>query len=165
MIRIHSALNFIILSTVISLGTPAFANSAGAVPTAVSAKALNQGTQKLIGKRVLFKGKVDRILGPGAYLMSDAQGSSKPSHRILVLTTGRVGDAAGPGSAGKRQQAGTAAPSFKEGQKVQLQGKVEELRISDEVERFSPKSHRETVDETAASTPVIVTRTADIHAQ
>lgn len=130
--------------------------------TMVSAQELNQGKPNLIGKQVIFNGKVDRVIGPGAYIMTDAKGPDNAAHRVLVLTSGQA--LAGQ-QKGQHQEAGMAAPTFKEGQKVQLQGKVEQLNVSNEVEQFSPKSHEETINETAASTPVIVAPVSSIHAQ
>lgn len=134
--------------------------SGGATP--VSAQELNQGMPNLIGKQVIFNGKVDRVIGPGAYIMTDAKGPDNAAHRVLVLTSGQA--LAGQ-KKGQHQEAGVAAPTFKEGQKVQLQGKFEELNVSNEVDQFSPQSHEETVNQTAASTPVIVTPVSSIHAQ
>lgn len=179
----RSLFNLILCSAALTLSALAFAD-AGAPPasvrssttttttsstaapaTVVSAKTLNLGSSKLLGKRVLFNGKVDRILGPGAYIMTDASGPNKPSHRILVLTAGQGMAVPSAGGNGKHQQAGTASSSFKEGQKVQVQGKVEELHVTNEVERFSPRTDRETINETATRMPVLVTRAADIHTE
>lgn len=127
-------------------------------PQSITAQDLNQNASRYVGKQVALSGKVDRVLGNGAYIVEDTRGSQsngqKAAHRVLILTTTPSTSAMRGGG----QQAGIAAPSFKEGDKIQLQGKAEQFNISSEVDAFAPKTDTETIEESSSSMPVVVVK-------
>ncbi len=150
------------------------ATTAGSAPTtsapqSVTAQNLNQNINGYLGKQVVLNGKVDRALGNGAYIVQDTQSSGKASdHRILVFTSAPTPPAQAPAQNGtdtksSKQQAGMMPLSLKEGDKLQLQGKVEQFNMSNEVDTFSPKSDQETINASAMSVPVLVVQPSQIH--
>lgn len=124
----------------------------------VTAQDLNQNLSTYMGKQVTLSGHIDRVLGSGAYVISDAAHSKDPMHRVLVFTSGASNSA----MANSKQQAGTAAPQLKEGDMIQLTGKAEQFSVSNEVDTFSPKSETENIKETAEAMPVIVVQPSGI---
>jgi hypothetical protein len=133
------------------------ASMSHASPSNVTAQELNQNISSYVGKQVALTGRIDRVLGNGAYVVTDALGSKDSSHRIVVFTSNssQMGTSA-------KQGAGIAAPSFKDGDSVQLSGKAEQFSISNEVDTFSPKLDTETVDETAETLPVVIIQSGNL---
>jgi len=120
----------------------------------VSAKDLNQNVGKYVGKKVALTGQVDRVLGNGGYIISDSSNTKDPAHRVMIFTS-----TPSSSQTHAKQQAGMAAQSqlnLKEGDTVQMNGKVEQFIVSSEVDSFSPKSDTETINESSAAVPVIV---------
>jgi hypothetical protein len=140
------------------MSAPSLANSAAAAN--VTAQDLNQNTANFIGKQVAFSGRVDRVLGNGAYIVSDSDNTTSPSSKILVFTT----NAKASGSAGTQkngiQQPGVAA--FSEGDRIQLTGRADQFSISHETDQFSPKSDSETIAESSMTMPVVVVQSGKI---
>lgn len=136
------------------IASAAFANT-GQVPN-VSAKDLNQNARQYLGKRVALTGQVDRVLGNGGYIISDSNNTKDSSHRILIFTS------TPPKQTNTKQQAGVAAPNLKEGDTVQLNGKVEEFMVSNEVDTFAPKTDTETINEAATAVPVLIVQPSDV---
>jgi uncharacterized protein YdeI (BOF family) len=117
----------------------------------VSAEALNQNAGKYLGKQVSLNGQIDRVLGNGSYIFKDSDKSKSSTHRVLVLTsTSPMNDQ------NKKQQAGIAPTKMKEGDSVQLSGKVEEFVASSEVDSFTPKSDTETFSDSSVAIPVVI---------
>ena len=59
----------------------------------------------------------------------------------------------------RRKPSSRPEPSaLKEGDKIQLQGKVEQFNVKSESETISPRADTETINEAAASMPVLVTQ-------
>jgi hypothetical protein len=119
-------------------------------PDVVTAMNVNQQTDHYVGKQISLNGDIDRVLGPGAYIVTDRGTVSGPNHKVLVLTQG---SGFAPGGAGQPAIAGQV---FREGDQVKIQGKVEQLVMNAETDTFSPKSDQETIQDTGTSMPVIV---------
>jgi DNA/RNA endonuclease YhcR with UshA esterase domain len=148
-----------ILLTVASLFSVAIA-SAAIVQSNITAQELNQNSSAYVGKQVTLTGRVDRVLGNGSYIVSDGKSTKDPSHRVLIFTSttkNQVGiENSKNNTASSKQQAGVAAVTFKEGDQIKLNGKVEQFNVSSEVDSFSPKTDVETIDQSAVTTPVVV---------
>lgn len=128
----------------------------------VSAQDLNQNFNQYIGKQVAFNGKIDRVLGNGAYIVQDTStpstGGQQSAHRILVLTSSNSMSNSMKTKDTDKQQSGTVASNWKEGDSIKLQGKVEQFNVSSEVDVLSPKSNQEIVSESLVSMPVLVVK-------
>jgi hypothetical protein len=125
--------------------------------TGITAQELNQNPATYLGKQVTLTGRVDRDLGNGSYIISDAKSTKDPSRRVLIFTS-----APNNNNQDTKQEAGIAAPRLKEGDSVKLNGKVEEFNVSSEVDSFSPKSDVETIHTAAVTTPVVVVQPGSI---
>jgi uncharacterized protein YdeI (BOF family) len=125
--------------------------------TSITAQSINQNASTYVGKQVALTGKIDRVIGPGAFVVSDTD-SDKPEHRILILTSGT-----GMSNAKTKDQAGIAGTTLREGDKVTLSGKVEQLNVDTATDTFSPRSDQETLQETAASMPVVIVQPGSLH--
>lgn len=116
---------------------------------------INQGAPNYVGKSVKFTGKVDRVISPGSFIVSDA-GGNNPNHRILVVTS-----TAGVTPDFAKQQAGVAGVNLKEGDHLTLNGKVEKLAIQSDIQRFSPGSDYSENTESTTTFPVLVIKPGD----
>jgi hypothetical protein len=134
--------------------------SAAVVQGNITAQELNHDSSAYLGKQITLTGRVDRVLGNGSYIVSDGKSTKDPSHRVLIFTSTTKNQAGIENSKNNtdssRQQAGVAAITFKEGDQVRLNGKVEQFNINSEVDSFSPKTDIETIDQSASATPVVV---------
>jgi DNA/RNA endonuclease YhcR with UshA esterase domain len=130
--------------------------------SSITAQDLNQNPGTYLGKQVTITGRVDRVLGNGSYVIADGKNTKDPSRRILIFTSASNGNSNANGKQNLKQQAGVAAVTLKEGDSVKLSGKVEEFNVSNEMDTFSPKSDVETINETAATTPVVVVQPGSI---
>lgn len=126
----------------------------------VTAKLINQNPDSYLGQQVAISGKVERVIGPGAFIIGDRGSAQDISHRILVLVPSAQGSTAAQGN---MQQGGTAAPSFKDGEQLKVQGKVERLTLGSETETIQPKAERETIREAVMTMPVLIVQPAAIH--
>jgi hypothetical protein len=123
----------------------------------VTAQQINQGTSTYLGKTVDLSGKVDRIISPGAFIVSDANGNN-PSHRILVLTSNPA-----QGTEASKQQAGTAGMVVTEGEQLKLSGKVEKFGIQSESESVNRSDTQEVIQTSSTTMPVLVIKPGDMH--
>jgi DNA/RNA endonuclease YhcR with UshA esterase domain len=134
--------------------------SAAVMQSNITAQELNQNSSAYVGKQVTLTGRVDRVLGNGSYIVSDGKNTKDPTHRVLIFTSAAKNQAGVENSKNNtdssRQQAGVAAVTFKEGDQIKLNGKVEQFNVSSEVDSFSPKTDVETIDQSAATTPIVV---------
>jgi hypothetical protein len=132
----------------------------------VSPDELNQNSTIYVGKQVALTGRIDRVLGNGAYIVSDLNKSSSkdPAHRVLIFTAAMSAKEKKELSRGNgfHQQAGVAALALKEGDTVLLNGKVEALTVSNEIDVFSPKTDTEDMSESVSAVPVVIIRPGNI---
>ena len=136
-----------------------FALAASSMPS-VTAQTLNQNPTRYVGQQITLSGKIDRSLGNGAYIVSDsnAVNAADDTHHIMVFTSNMS-------NTKTRQQSGVMAPALKQGDMIQLTGKVEQFNVSNEVDTFSPKSDSETISEDNAAFPIIVTQPGKLQLQ
>ncbi len=97
--------------------------------TEVSVKDLNKNPQRFAGGKVVITGKVDRIEGPGAFII---EGSGFFNNKILAVIEGKQQTET------SEQQPGGTAPIIKENQKLQLTGRVEEIGVTKIERNYSP---------------------------
>jgi RecG-like helicase len=100
---------------------------------------------------VTLSGKIDRVLGNGAYVVANAENAKSPTERILIFT-----EPQSKPIQSKRQQAGVAVSRLKEGDRVKVYGKVEQFNVSNEMDSFKPMRDSETVRESVTSSPILV---------
>jgi hypothetical protein len=169
--RPNAVSSFAIPALLLAASWPALAgagdSSGKQAGQAVTAQQLARNGTSYVGKNITFHGKIDRVLGNGAYLVSDA--GTQTGNRVIVLTTGAAsGAGGGPGTTpgqSTQQRAGVAGQELKEGSDIQLQGKVEQLNVTNEVDTFSPKNDTETIRGAEAAVPVIVVQPGSIKAR
>jgi hypothetical protein len=149
-----------------AFGTLAFGNlltaSANDQPTAaVTAQEINRASPTYLGKNVELSGHVDRIVAPGAFIISDSQADAQktPSHRILVLTANPT---QGP-LRFDQQQSGTTGVNLREGDQLKLSGKVEKIVISSESETLSTQGKPEAMASMSSTMPVVVVAPGSVH--
>jgi hypothetical protein len=112
-----------------SPGTASQGQSPSTAMTEVKVRDLNRHPEKFTGAPVAVSGKVDRIEQPGAFVL---KGNGILNDKILVIVASNSSD----GTA--NQQAGAAGPMIREGQKVQLNGKVETIGLTKVEEKYGP---------------------------
>jgi len=117
----------------------------------VTVDMINQKPSDYMGKQVTLSGQVDRIFGPGAYLFADKGNLTDPNHRILVIDNRNQ-----PSNKGSQQQPGVSGQTLKEGEELNLKGKVEQLNYSSESVSVSPKKNQEVVQDSSMSLPVVI---------
>jgi|GEM_PF-3944836 len=95
----------------------------------VKVKELNQEPEKYSGAEVMLKGNVVRVEGPGAFIL-DGPGLFNDKILVVVDKNAAASVATDQPQAGQPAITTTAPLTFKEGDKLQVQGKVEEIGIS-----------------------------------
>lgn len=104
-------------------------NKSASSQTEVKVRDLNRHPEKFSGQQVMVTGKVDRIEESGAFVLD---GPGIFNDKILVVVaSNKAGGAEG-------QREGTAAPTIRQDEKLQLTGKVEEMALTKVEERYGP---------------------------
>ena len=114
-------------------------------PQNVTIQSLNKQLNRYLGKQISLRGRVDQVLGNGGYIVEDQsfRKGEESLHRILIYVPALSTDHTNSHKPG--QQAGRLALELKEGDHVQLRGKVERLKTNNEVDAFSPKEVKTTL--------------------
>jgi hypothetical protein len=118
----------------------------------VTVQELNKKSTQLMGKQVTLSGRIDRILGNGAYIVTSTGVSKDSTDRILVFTLARS-----KAIQSKRQEVGMEASRLQEGDIVKIDGKVEQFNVGDEFNTFTPMQGSKTISESGQSTPFLLT--------